>query len=75
MAILNGINVKDAEFTAMQEKATAAICKQSFQKNKKFDSVKDIINDKDTVKELKEIFVKDRKQLFFYKKHFRHSLG
>ena len=34
MAILNGINVKDAEFTAMQEKATAAICKQSFQNNK-----------------------------------------
>ena len=50
MAILNGINVKDAEFTAMQEKATAAICKQSFKNNKKFNSVKDIINDKDTVK-------------------------
>ena len=74
MAILNGINVKDAEFTAMQEKATAAICKQSFQNNKKFNSVKDIINDKDTVKELKEIFVKDRKQLFFYRMPFSQKI-
>ena len=74
MAILNGINVKDAEFTAMQEKATAAICKQSFQNNKKFNSVKDIINDKDTVKELKEIFVKDRKQLFFYRMPFSQNI-
>src|SRR6056300_1019040 len=74
MAILNGINVKDAEFTAMQEKATAAICKQSFQNNKKFNSVKDIVNDKDTVKELKEIFVKDKKQLFFYKIPFSQKI-
>ena len=74
MAILNGINVKDAEFTAMQEKATAAICKQSFQNNKKFNSVKDIINDKDTVKDLKEIFVKDRQQLFNYKIPFSQKI-
>ena len=74
MANLNGINVKDAEFTAMQEKATAAICKQSFQNNKKFNSVKDIINDKDTVKDLKEIFVKDRKQLFNYKIPFSQKI-
>ena len=74
MANLNGINVKDAEFTAMQEKATAAICKQSFQNNKKFNSVKDIINDKDTVKDLKEIFVKDRQQLFNYKIPFSQKI-
>ena len=40
---------------------------KSFENNKKFNSVKDIINDKDTVKDLKEIFVKDRKQLFHYR--------
>ena len=74
MANLNGINVKDAEFTAMQEKATAAICKQSFENNKKFNSVKDIINDKDTVKDLKEIFVKDRKQLFHYRMPFSQKI-
>ena len=74
MATLNGINVKDAEFTVMQEKATAAICKQSFQNNKKFTSPKDIVNDKDTVKELKEIFVKDRKQLFNYKIPFEQKI-
>ena len=33
MPSLNGINVKDAEFTAMQEKATALISKRSFVDN------------------------------------------
>ena len=38
MPSLNGINVKDAEFTAMQEKATALISKRSFVDNINFTS-------------------------------------
>jgi len=60
MPSLNGINVKDAEFTAMQEKATALISKRSFVDNINFTSHLDIIKDQKTVKGLKEIFVKDR---------------
>ena len=66
MAKLNGITVQDAVFTAMQEKATAFICNQSFVKNKRFNSAQDIVKDKDTVKGLKEIFVQNKKQLFNY---------
>lgn len=66
MAKLNGINVQDAVFTVMQEKATAFICKQAFVNNKRFNSAQDIVKDKDTVNGLKEIFVKDKKQLFNY---------
>ena len=67
MATLNGINVKDAEFTVMQEKATAFICKRSFVDNINFTSPESIIKDQKTVQGLKEIFVKDRTQLFNYK--------
>ena len=67
MPKLNNVNIKDAEFTAMQEKATAFIFKRTYLPPKKrFTSAQDIVKDKDTVKGLKEIFVKDKKQLFNY---------
>jgi len=74
MASLNGINVKEAEFTTMQEKATAFICNQSFVKNKRFNSAQDIVKDGDTVKGLKDIFVKDKKQLFNYTLPFSQKI-
>ena len=74
MPSLNGINVKDAEFTAMQEKATALISKRSFVDNINFTSHLDIIKDKKTVQGLKEIFVKDRTQLFNYKSPFSQKI-
>ena len=74
MPSLNGINVKDAEFTAMQERATALISKRSFVDNINFTSHLDIIKDKKTVKGLKEIFVKDRVQLFNYKSPFSQKI-
>ena len=74
MPSLNGINVKDAEFTAMQEKATALISKRSFVDNINFTSHIDIIKDKKTVQGLKEIFVKDRVQLFNYKSPFSQKI-
>ena len=74
MPSLNGINVKDAEFTAMQEKATALISKRSFVDNINFTSHLDIIKDQKTVKGLKEIFVKDRVQLFNYKSPFSQKI-
>ena len=74
MPSLNGINVKDAEFTAMQEKATALISKRSFVDNINFTSHLDIIKDKKTVQGLKEIFVKDRVQLFNYKSPFSQKI-
>ena len=74
MPSLNGINVKDAEFTAMQEKATALISKRSFVDNINFTSHLDIIKDQKTVQGLKEIFVKDRVQLFNYKSPFSQKI-
>jgi hypothetical protein len=67
MPNLNNISVKEGEFTAMQEKATAFIFKRSYLPPKKrFKSAEDIVKDKDTVKGLKEIFVFNNKQLFNY---------
>ena len=74
MATLNGINVKDAEFTVMQEKATAFICKRSFVDNINFTSPESIIKDQKTVQGLKEIFVKERTQLFNYKIPFTQKI-
>ena len=74
MPSLNGINIKDAEFTAMQEKAPALISKRSFVDNINFTSHLDIIKDKKTVQGLKEIFVKDRVQLFNYKSPFSQKI-
>ena len=63
MPNINNINISDAEFTAMQELATAFICKRAFKDNKKFNSPEDIIKDKVTKKGLEDIFTYQRKPL------------
>ena len=54
MPNINNINISDAEFTAMQELATAFICKRAFKDNKKFNSPESIIKDKPTKKGLED---------------------
>ena len=63
MPNINNINISDAEFTAMQELATAFICKRAFKDNKKFNSPEDIIKDTTTKKGLEDIFTYQRKKL------------
>ena len=63
MPNINNINISDAEFTAMQELATAFICKRAFKDNKKFDSPESIIKDVTTKKGLEDIFTYQRKKL------------
>ena len=63
MPNINNITISDAEFTAMQELATAFICQRAFKDNKKFNSPEDIIKDKVTKKGLEEIFTYQRKPL------------
>ena len=64
MPTINNISVSDAEFTGMQERATAYICKRAFQDNKRFTSPEDIVKDTVTKKGLEELFVKGGKKLF-----------
>ena len=63
MPKVNNINISDAEFTAMQELATAFICQRAFKDNKKFNSPEDIIKDKTTKKGLEDIFKYQGKSL------------
>jgi hypothetical protein len=56
MPTINNINISDAEFTAMQELATAFICERAFKDNKEFVSPESIIKDKQTKKGLDKIF-------------------
>ena len=63
MPNINNINISDAEFTAMQELATAFICKRAFKDNKEFNSPEDIIKDKPTKKGLEDIFTYQSKPL------------
>ena len=60
------ISVSKAEFTAMQERATAFIFKQVFENNVTFNSAEDIIKHKTTQAKFKEIFKKGNEQLFTY---------
>ena len=55
MPTINNISVSDAEFTAMQERATAYVCKRAFQDNKRFNSVEDIVKDTVTKKGLDKL--------------------
>ena len=64
MPNINNINISDAEFTAMQELATAYICQRAFKDNKKFNSANDIIKDSVTKKGLEKIFTYQGKSLF-----------
>lgn len=64
MPNINNINISDAEFTAMQELATAYICQRAFKDNKQFNSANDIIKDSVTKKGLEKIFTYQGKSLF-----------
>ena len=67
MPTINDIKISDAEFTAMQELATAWILKRAFQDNIKFKSEEDIVRDAPTLKGLQNIFKYNQKQLFIFK--------
>jgi len=64
MANINNISISEAEFTGMQERATAFILERAFKDNKRFNSVEDIIKDKSTKDGLEKIFRTGNKQLF-----------
>ena len=63
MPKINNISISDAEFTAMQELATAFICKRAFKDNKSFNSAEAIIKDGPTKKGLEDIFTYQGKLL------------
>jgi len=63
MPKINGINISEAEFTAMQEKATAFICMRAFKDNVSFNNAEDIIKDKVTKDGLEEVFNYQGKKL------------
>ena len=67
MPTINDIKISDAEFTAMQELATAWILKRAFEDNIKFKSEEDIVKDAPTLKGLQNIFKYNQKQLFIFK--------
>ena len=56
MPTIKDIKISDAEFTAMQELATAWILKRAFEDNIKFKSEEDIVKDAPTLKGLQNIF-------------------
>ena len=56
MPNINGINISDTEFTAMQELGTAFICERAFKDNVRFRSAEDIIKDYKTKIGLQKIF-------------------
>jgi len=64
MPNINNISISEAEFTGMQERATAFILKRAFKDNKRFGNVEDIIKDKATKTGLEEIFRMGGKQIF-----------
>ena len=64
MPTINGTTISDAEFTAMQEKATAYVLKRAFEDNKRFNSAEDIIKDAVTKRGLENIFKYRNTQLF-----------
>ena len=66
MPNINNINISDAEFTAMQEKATAYILQRAFKDNKRFETVEDIVKDNITKKGLEKIFMLGGKKIFAF---------
>jgi hypothetical protein len=64
MPNINNISISEAEFTGMQERATAFILERAFKDNKRFNSVEDIIKDKTTKSGLEKIFRTGNKQIF-----------
>ena len=66
MPTINDIAISDAEFTAMQEKASAFILQRVFKDKKSFNNEFDILNDSDTKKQLIKIFTYNNKKLFYF---------
>ena len=64
MANINNVSISEAEFTAIQEKATAFILQRAFKDNKVFSSPEDIIKDKTTKDGIEKIFKFKGKKLF-----------
>jgi len=64
MAIVNGVTISEAEFTAMQEKGTAYVLMRAFKDNKTFKSPEDIILDNQTKKGLEDIFTLRSQKVF-----------
>jgi len=64
MATINNISISEAEFTSMQERATAFILERAFKDNKRFNNVEDIIKDKSTKDGLEKIFRLGNNQIF-----------
>ena len=64
MPNINNINISEAEFTAMQERATAFVLQRAFKDNKRFSKVEDIIKDKSTKDGLEKIFRSGNNQIF-----------
>ena len=64
MPYINNINISEAEFTAMQERATAFVLQRAFKDNKRFSKVEDIIKDKSTKDGLEKIFRSGNNQIF-----------
>ena len=67
MAIINGINISEAEFTRMQELGTAHILMRAFKDNVRFENVESIIKDSKTKKGLEDIFKLNNKPIFKFK--------
>ena len=66
MPTINDIKISDAEFTAMQEKATAWVLKRAFEDNIKFKSPESIIKDPKTKRGLNAIFSYQNRALFSF---------
>ena len=64
MPTINDIKISDAEFTAMQEKATAWVLKRAFEDNQRFSSPESIIKDSKTKRGLSDIFSYQNRPLF-----------
>ena len=66
MPTINDIKISDAEFTAMQEKATAWVLKRVFEDNQRFNSPESIIKDSKTKRGLSDIFSYQNRPLFSF---------
>ena len=64
MPTINGISISDSRFTAMQELATAFICRRAFKDDKSFWNAEMIVNDDTTRKGLNGIFKEGSRQVF-----------
>ena len=66
MPTINEISISDAEFTAMQEKASAFILQRVFKDKKTFNNEFDILEDSVTKAGLVKLFTYNNKKLFLF---------